>query len=78
MSENQENYLSALDTIIHESVHAFQALKGYIAENEPSSEFEAYTTAHIATTLIAEYTAYIGKQGEDNSPIVESPTPSVP
>lgn len=70
VSDKQENYIAALDTIIHESVHAFQALVNYIAESEPSDEFAAYTTAHIASTLIAEYTQYIGTaipQGEQNA-----------
>ena len=59
VSDKQDNFLAAVDTIIHESVHAFQALVDFIAEAEPSDEFAAYTTAHIATTLIGEYTQYI-------------------
>ena len=44
-----------VDTIIHESVHAMQAVKDYIQEEEAGREFEAYTTAYIASTLLKEY-----------------------
>jgi hypothetical protein len=46
-----------LDTIIHESVHVFQKLCEYIGEDAPSSEFQAYTIAHISITLIKEHDA---------------------
>lgn len=62
VSDKHEGYLSAVDTIIHESTHAFQALVEFIAEADPSDEFQAYTIAHIATTCIAEYTQLIGEQ----------------
>lgn len=62
ISDKQDTYLSAIDTIIHESVHAFQALVSYICEADPSSEFAAYTTAHIASTCIEEYTKYLNDQ----------------
>lgn len=44
-----------VDTIIHESVHVVQGLKTFIGEEEAGREFEAYTTAHIASTLMKEY-----------------------
>lgn len=45
------------DTIIHESVHVFHAVAKYIGEHTPGEEFQAYTTAHIASTLLKEYHA---------------------
>ena len=44
-----------LDTIIHESVHAYQYLVRYIGENVTGDEYQAYTIAHIATQMIKEY-----------------------
>jgi len=46
-----------LDTAIHESVHVFQKLCEYIGEETPSAEFEAYTIANIAKTLMKEFEA---------------------
>lgn len=45
------------DTIIHESVHVFAAVAKHMGEEIIGEEFQAYTTAHIATTLLKEYDA---------------------
>lgn len=44
-----------LDTIIHESVHIWQALCEYMQEEKAGDEVEAYAIAYIASTLIKEY-----------------------
>lgn len=44
-----------LDTIIHESVHAYQYLFRYIGETAQGDEAQAYSIAHIATQMIKEY-----------------------
>lgn len=43
-----------LATVIHESVHIYQALVTYIQENVVGNEFQAYTIEYIATTLLSE------------------------
>jgi hypothetical protein len=46
---------TAIDTIIHESVHVYQKAMKYIEEQETSEEFEAYFMASIATNLLKDY-----------------------
>lgn len=47
-----EKCANPVEIIIHESVHVFQKICTILSETEPSDEFEAYTIAHIATTLL--------------------------
>lgn len=56
IADGQEVY-DVIDTIIHESVHVFEAVAKHMNEEHIGEEFRAYTTAHIATTLIKEYHA---------------------
>lgn len=51
-----------IDTIIHESVHAWQHFIEYIGEEVKGNEFEAYTIAYIASTLITEYARQMGEK----------------
>lgn len=44
-----------LDTIIHESVHAYQYFFDYASQIAVDREQQAYMIAHIATTLLKEY-----------------------
>lgn len=46
-----------IDTIIHESVHAWQHFVEHICETTPGAEAEAYTIAFVATTLLKEHRA---------------------
>ncbi len=55
IASDMDNPVDIVDTIIHESVHVVQGLKTFIGEETPGREFEAYTTAHVATTLMQEY-----------------------
>ena len=52
----------ALDTIIHESVHIWQALCEYMQEEKAGDEVEAYGIAFIASTLIKEYQRQISSK----------------
>ena len=62
IAEGMEQW-EATDTIIHESVHVFAAIAKHMGEETIGEEFQAYTTAHIATTLLKEYNALYA-QGE--------------
>lgn len=59
-----------VNTLIHESVHVFQAMMSYIGEKKPGHEIQAYTIAEIAETLLSEYQNQT--QGESKSPICET------
>jgi len=55
ISEDQlDDLFEAIGTIIHESVHVFYAFQKFIGEEHPGEETIAYTTEHIALTLIKE------------------------
>lgn len=41
--------------IIHEAVHVWQAIRGFIGEDTPSTEFEAYSIQSIAQSLLEAY-----------------------
>ncbi len=47
-----EKAVNPVETLIHESVHVFQKICEVLSEECPSDEFEAYTIAYIATTLL--------------------------
>ena len=49
-------------TLVHEAVHIWQRIKEYIAEKEPSPEFEAYSIESIFKSLRAAYVAQRGKK----------------
>ena len=42
------------DVLVHEAVHAFQALCNYISESDPGSEVVAYTIQHIFAWLVKQ------------------------
>ena len=44
-----------IGVIIHEAVHVWQAIRDDIGEDNPSSEFEAYSIQIITQRLIVEY-----------------------
>lgn len=46
--------LNVLDSVIHESVHVWQYVCEAVGEDNPGAEHEAYTIAHIASTLLKE------------------------
>lgn len=44
-----------ISILVHEAVHVWQNFKTYIGENDPSTEFEAYSIQNIVHTLLEEY-----------------------
>jgi len=48
-------FIEACGLLIHESVHIWQTIKENIGEDNPSSEFEAYSIQNIAQSLIEAY-----------------------
>lgn len=57
----KQSYASLMCSIIHESIHVFQAMMAKAYEDKPGDEIEAYTIAHIAMEL---YRAYIRTRPE--------------
>ena len=56
LKEDAEQPLSSiLGLIVHECVHIKQQIMENIGEDRPSSEFEAYLTQELSTTMIDEY-----------------------
>lgn len=55
VSDLPEHVSGMVNTIIHESVHVFQAMMEYILESAPGKEIQAYTIAQIAETLLLSY-----------------------
>jgi hypothetical protein len=53
---------NVLFTILHESVHVWQAIMQYMGEDNPGIETEAYTIEHIAKQLMLEYQRLTGEQ----------------
>lgn len=51
-----------VDTIVHESVHVWQAVRDAIGEAEPAREQEAYTIAKIVETVMHDFAKYTEKQ----------------
>lgn len=51
-AHDMDDLVSVTGVILHETVHVFQKMCGYIEEYNPSSEFEAYSIQHIYTELI--------------------------
>lgn len=49
------DHFEAITTLVHEAVHVWQGWRKYIAEDEPSSEFEAYSIESITAALLSEY-----------------------
>ncbi len=43
--------------LVHEAVHVWQAICRYAREDEPSSEFEAYSIQNISQDLMAAFDA---------------------
>jgi hypothetical protein len=52
-----KNHWDVVDTIIHESVHVFQAIMSYAEETNAGSELQAYSIAEIATNILKDYSA---------------------
>ena len=50
-----EDEPDAVNTIIHESVHVFQAAMSFVQEDAPGNEVEAYSIAEIACNLLQEH-----------------------
>lgn len=57
VTHKHDKYWEAVDTIIHESVHVFQAAMKYIGEDKVGCEMEAYSIATISTNLLKDYNA---------------------
>jgi len=53
--DRSKKYWDAVGTIIHESVHIYQACMKYIGESATGIEMEAYTIETIATNLLKDY-----------------------
>ena len=45
--------------LVHEAVHVWQKVCKYLGEDNPSSEFEAYSIQWIAQELMESYTAQV-------------------
>jgi len=45
--------------LVHEAVHIWQAIKDSIGENNPSSEFEAYSIQKISLGLMDQYSQQV-------------------
>lgn len=58
--------------VIHECVHAFQALCDLIGEDDPSSEFEAYTIQHMSVVLLGECLARRTEDAENDAKRTEN------
>jgi|ERR1700731_3502384 len=50
-----EGGILAASVLVHEAVHIFQAVRSFLGETMPSSEFEAYSIQHIAQELMQSY-----------------------
>jgi len=50
-----DDHAAVLETLVHESVHAWQFYKERIGETLPGKEIEAYAIQSIWKTLVAEY-----------------------
>lgn len=55
------NKKNAFRIILHESVHVWQGIMEYIAEEKPGIETEAYTIEHIAVSLMQQYELLTGE-----------------
>lgn len=51
----QESLFTAIDMLIHESVHVFQFVKKEVGEKHPGAEIEAYAVQYYARWMIAQY-----------------------
>lgn len=78
IASDMDNPVDIVDTIIHESVHVVQGLKAFIGEENAGREFEAYTTAHIATTLMQEYERLSNALSEKREAGLQNRVPEVP
>lgn len=78
ISLDMSNPVDIVDTIIHESVHVVQGLKAFIGEENAGREFEAYTTAHIATTLMQEYERLSNALHEKREKGLQNGVPEIP
>ena len=54
-SKKNKKHWDAIDTIIHESVHIFQAAVKWVGEDKVGIEMEAYSIANISTNLLRDY-----------------------
>ena len=52
--DKHKDEAAVIDTIIHESVHAFQGFIKFIGEDQVGTELEAYFIAYIASTCIKQ------------------------
>lgn len=55
--QKKSNVWEDIDTIIHESVHIFQACMKHVQEGDIGHEMEAYSIATISTNLLKDYHA---------------------
>lgn len=55
LNDNPKYLKENLDTLIHESVHVFQAAMKYVQEEKPGDEVQAYHIASICTNMIKDY-----------------------
>lgn len=53
---------NVLFTILHESVHVWQAIMDYMGEDNPGVEAEAYTIEYIAKQLMLRYQLLTGER----------------
>lgn len=53
MSERSTAEVAGL--LAHEATHIWQSVREYLGEDEPSSEFEAYSVQSITQALLSEY-----------------------
>lgn len=60
-----------LFTILHESVHVWQAICKYMGEDNPGIEAEAYTIEYIAKELMLQYQKATGESLAVNSRVVK-------
>jgi hypothetical protein len=52
-----QEHWNLVDTIIHESVHAWQKAMEYIQETSSGIEAQAYHIGHIATNMLKDFHA---------------------
>jgi hypothetical protein len=62
--DTKQKAADVIDTVIHESVHVFQHCMSHMGESHIGKETQAYSIAHIATTLLGELTRHLE---EDNA-----------